>query len=195
MATTWDEARPLHSIPSPTRSNKPNGHLGTIPLVAVETLTPFKAGEIFQMEGYQTLKGWGRFQVELTGLASQKIGSEIITVQVQDVDGATKRFIDLDVLKKLPKIERVKVLGVGLTVNLEYGRKGEIRNISGEDCAILAQTSPGVFLLTHRTVGQLLKLNPDVVQAQPAKSEPQPYLGYEKDPITDQDWPALPYPA
>lgn len=167
--TAWDDTAPIHNPPSPTRRGKPSGHLGTIPLVAVETLTSFKAGDRFQMEGYQTLRGWGKFEVELTGLASQKIGSETVIVQIQDVGGATKRFIDADALKKLPTINRVEMLKVGTTVIFDaYKRTGVIRSINGEDCAVLAETSPGVWLMTHRTVEQVLALNPNVVQAKPA---------------------------
>lgn len=156
----WDNTAPVHSDRSPSyqRGGLP-GHLGTIPLVEVETVSEFHMGERFMMEGRQTLKPWGKFQVELTGKASKKIGSPVVMVQIQDVGGGERRYIGLETLRKLPKVV-ADPFAVGQTVNLEYKRSGVIRWVDGDRRAILAETSPGVMLLTYRTVEQLVALNP-----------------------------------
>lgn len=194
MATTWDDTAPIHNPVPPTRRRTPSGHLGTIPVIPVKSVSQYDEGQRFRMEGFRTGLGYGAYEVVLTGRASQNIGSPVVLVEIHDKEGGDKRFIPLTTLQTLTPVQSVQ-FAVGQVVNLEYKRSGIVKWVEGDRRAVLAETSPGVFLMTYRTVGQLVALNPDVVQAQPAKSEPQPYLGYEKDPITDQDWPALPYPA
>jgi len=195
MSTEFDERAPIFSGRSPTFLRKPQGKLGIVPIVPVETISPFKPGQTFLMEGLRTGKAWSKYLIALTGDASQKVGSPIIQIEV--TDGETTNFVNLDTVKRLPEA----AFEVGTTVWTRGGRAGYIHRIlqDGRFVVVIDQPSVPLYWEYYDRTG-LLKLNlgktPPILRFAKSAAAPARVVEEYCD-IPDTDWgwstPFMPY--